>query len=334
MAFFSNLFQPKSSSVLGVDLGSSVVKVVELSPQGSQFQLDNYVMAKLDLGKETQRNVKELTDVLKEALAQAKFKSKSAYVAVPEASSFSTLIELPVIPEKELALAIPYEAKKYIPISIDQIYLQWIVLPQANSSTNGASLARKGMPEIQPPSPKLQVLLVAVMKDVVENLTQVAVSAGLKVLGLETESFSLMRALLGNTQDVIMLVDIGTHSFNINVVEGGFLHFGYEQEFAILRDRDKVEFQKSINDGITKEIQRTSNLYFNKSGKKIVKCIFVGGGSFVAGLLPYVKETLNIDVLQGNPFSDIVYSPTLKSVIEEIGPSMSVAIGLAKRQTT
>lgn len=333
MAFFSNLFQSKSSSVLGVDLGSSVVKVVELSPQGSQFQLDNYVMAKLDLGKETQRNVKELTEVLKEALSQAKFKSKDAYVAVPEASSFSTLIELPVIPEKELASAIPYEAKKYIPVAMDQIYLRWIVLPQSGGLTNGASLATKGMSEIQPPSPKLQVLLVAVMKDVVENLTQVAVSAGLKVLGLETESFSLMRALLGNSQDVIMLVDIGTHSFNINVVEGGFLRFGYEQEFAILRDRDRAEFQKSINDGITKEIQRTSNLYFNKSGKKIAKCVFVGGGSFVAGLLPYVKETLGIDILQGNPFSDIVYSPALKPVIEEIGPSMSVAIGLAKRQT-
>jgi len=324
-----NLFSKKSKSILGVDFGTSVIKIAELSRHAGKYNLDAYGLAKMEIGKETQRNVKEVSEVLKELLVSTQVKSNKAYIAIPEAFTFTALVELPMMPEAELAKAIPFEARKYIPIPEDQIYLEWIILPPAEVAP--AAMALPNSVATAPIAPKNSVLLIAVMRDAVDNFMQIASSVNLSVIGFEIESFSLMRAVLGEEADPILIVDVGTHSINIDTIDGGFLRFNYEQELPMLANRDNPIIQKQIIDSIVLEVQRAINLYLGKTGKKIERCIIAGGGSFITGLVESFTQRLGVIALQANPFSGIIYPEVLKPAVDEIGPSLSVAIGLAKR---
>jgi type IV pilus assembly protein PilM len=325
------LFSKKANSVLGIDFGTTVVKIVELNRQGGKFKLGTYGLAKMEVGEETQRNIKDLAQVLKSLLAEAKVKSKSAYIAIPESYTFFALIEMPEMPEKDLVKAIPYEARKYIPVPAEQVYLEWIIFPK-DAKVHEVSSPENPEGEVKVNlAGGMQVLLVAVMRDVVDNLSQIAVSAGLEVLGFESECFSLMRStLLGEIRPTI-LIDVGAHSINVDTIDGGYLRFNYEQEMPLLRMLDNATMQKQAVDSVFAEIKRASNLYQGKTKRNIEKCIVAGGGAFIAGLMENLSQRLGIEVLPANPFSDILYPSALQPAISEVGPSLSVAVGLAKR---
>lgn len=326
-----NWFKKQPIDVLGVDFGTSVVKLVELSKDNGQYRLESYAMAKIKSGDDNRRNVKELSAIVKTLMEEANVKTTRAYVAIPEAFVFSSIIDMPALPEKQLVQAIPYEARKYVPIPPEDVYLEWVVLPsQSPVEVSPEKKENDIVGEFQKDA-GIQVLIIAVTRDIIDDFARIAADADLSVEGFEIENFSLIRAFLKNSKDLVVLVDVGAISMNVMIVDNGFMRLNYKQDLPALVNRGRSEFKKQINESVTQEIQRAMNVYRVKYGKSVKKCVLAGGGAFVEGLKDAVAGKTGLEILNMDVFSGIMYPAELKPAIEDIGPSFAVAVGLAMR---
>lgn len=243
------LFSKKVSSFLGIDLGTESIKIVELEKFSGRPRLVTYGMAEVESNvahddkKESQEKVAR---ILKELLVRAKARSRAAVAALPNFSVFSSLITLPALGEKELAAAVQWEAKKFIPMPLENVVLDWKIIkeekppaesapaagPAAQASGNvGTGTGDMGQggkgqgPSWQSPgnvgTGTAKVLLTAAPKYLIERYVAIFKMAGLTLLSLETESFALARSLVGNDPAVVMIADVGSLTTDLTVVEAG-----------------------------------------------------------------------------------------------------------------
>ncbi len=350
------LFKKKPKSFLGVDIGASAVKLVELKKQDQRYELKNYAIFSLEEYlkkndyKVSSRSLKisneEVAGIIKKSIKEAKIESKDAYFSIPICFSFSTLIDFPNMSEKEIAAAIPFEAKKYIPIPISEVVLDWSIVD---------SPVKKS---------EYQALLIAVPKKIVNNYKQIAILAGLNLKAMEEEVFSLARVLVGNDKSAIILIDAGARSISVSIIDDGYIRITHNLEIggakitqAIAQQVDlsleKAEMlKKELSDkqlsneitpqlkgsiqpslgAIVIEIRKIIDSYQGKYNQKIEKCIFVGGGVWLSGFSDYLTEKLSLDVSIGDPFARIIHPPLLKPVLKKLGPALVVATGLAMRE--
>lgn len=311
-----NLFK-KSGRQLGIDLGSASIKIAELEKEeGGRTKLVNYAMVQMkdeaglrfpDMGEEA------LANILRTIVKEAKFSSKKASISLPVDKTFTTLMDFPEMSEKELVAAIPFEAQKYVPVSLDEVILDWTVVPvpekAAPAKSEEAGQAGKNT---------LQVLLIAVHKDVINRLTRIAKLADLEVAALEQEAFSMARSLIGNDKNVYVLADLGKKSTDIIVIDQGFIRLSHNLESN----------NKEI---ILMEIDRIVNIYQMKYNRKVGQCVLSGGRVGEKELQSFLAEKLKIPVRVGDPFARVDKNNSLQEILKEIGPQFSVAIGLAMR---
>src|SRR3989344_1956868 len=137
MSFFSNLFAKKEESVLGVDIGASSLKVVQLRKENGKAVLETYGELALgpyggkEVGQATNLSVEQITDTLKDLLREAKVTTKNCGVSIPSARSLLTLVSLPYRANpKEQKTIIELEARKYIPVPIAEVQLDWFIVPK------------------------------------------------------------------------------------------------------------------------------------------------------------------------------------------------------------
>ena len=189
MAFFDRFLPKKEGSVLGVDIGSSSLKVVQLRKEKGQAVLETYGELALgpygggDIGQATNLSAEQLAEPLKDLLREAKVTTKSCGVSIPFARSLLTLVDLPYRSDaKEQKTVIELEARKYIPVPISEVQLDWFVVPQAEA------------PDTPPALRKISVLLVAVHNDELKLLQGIVSGAGLSASFYEIEIFSTVRA--------------------------------------------------------------------------------------------------------------------------------------------
>ncbi len=206
----SNVF---SKSSLGIDIGTSSIKIVELSKkQGRSLtnyaSLDSKYFAKQAFytREKGHFSVDEtyITQALASILKEAGVKTKDAYFSIPDYVSFFTTFDLPPMSNQEIAEAVKYEAPRRIPLPLSEVTLDWQVI--------------KGGPGNKGNTP-LRVLLVTVPNEVINQYQRIAESLKIKAVALEAEAFALLRALV-NYQDrgaVVCLVDIGERSTTINI---------------------------------------------------------------------------------------------------------------------
>lgn len=321
------VFKKKPKTRLGIDLGSSAIKLVEISslPAGG-LKLETYGLAHLANEYTENLSNKEIAQVIRELASQAQVKTNIAYFSLPVFATFSTLIDFPIMPEEEMAAAIPYEARKYIPVPLEEVALDWAVIQQP--TTNSPAKISKGNLGGQDQQPTVQVILVAILKEVIEKYTKISQMANLEIKVLEAESFSLARSLIGQVQGSIILIDIGARFTDITLARDGSVR--------VIHNAKKVIDQKTgqLNkESLVQEIERVINLYRAKYNHlENIKCILTGRSALASNLVDYLKEKFNYDVLIGNPFSQIAYPRILEPILKEISPSLSVAVGLAMRE--
>lgn len=350
------LFKKKPKSLLGVDVGASAIKLVELSKDEGRRKLTNYAIIPLTeyierIGSQSDSEFpkasnKEIAEAIKKAIKEAKIESRDAFFSVPVYSSFSTLIDFPNMPEKEIIAAIPFEAKKHIPVPVSEVVLDWSIIN---------SLGER---------PISQVLLVAVPKKVISNYKEISELADLTFCGLEEETFSLSRALVGNDKSIVILIDVGARSISTSIVDGGYVRIIHNLEMGGARMTEVIARQMNLSlthaeavkknmsispttDGqesrlrgigystlgaIIVEVRKIIDSYQNKYGRKVEKCILAGDGIRLAGFADYLTNKLTLDVSLGNPFARTVYPPKITPILKEIGPSLAVATGLAMRE--
>jgi type IV pilus assembly protein PilM len=335
---------------LGVDFGTASIKVVELSYKKQRVVLENYGW--LDTGfnliaDKTEKNFRASYEEriklhFTELIKRMDVKSSSAYVSVPGYNGLIALIELPDMERRDLEQAVQFEARKYIPTSMEDISLNWDVV--AKKDVGGAK--------------KDQVMLVAASKKEVLKYETLIKDVGLEIKAIELETFSLVRALVGEDPSAFLIVDIGARATNLILVENGIIQMnrnvdagGYDitstiaDSLNVSRTRAEIlkkEKENILNsremslvipalDLINNEALRMLNAYREKKPDlRIDSVILSGGSSRLKGLDQYFSKALGIKTQVGNPWRRVFVNPALEPVVrEKIGTSFSVALGLA-----
>ncbi len=350
-----------TKSYLGVDLGATSIKIVELKEEAGRPRLLTYGYTEQSVGfpeKEFTETPERAIDLIKKISAKARTVSKQAVAALPSASVFSSVINIPAAPGKDLAEAVRWEAKKIIPLPLEEMILDWKVLNSGEvaSPTVGAPVAA--------PQKTTRVLLTAAAKNLVKKYLEIFKGAGLNLVSLETETFALVRALVGVDKSTVIVVDMGAASTAISIIENGVpflnrslnvggINITKEIGTSLGIDFNQAEQMKydagmspGAGGGVSKIVERAlsmllneikycSNIYQNQeggSGKRIEKVILTGGGALLPNFVEYLSGALNLRVYAGNPWARIIYPEELKPILDQIGPKFSVAIGLAMRE--
>lgn len=339
------------SAVLGVDIGTTTIKVVELDKSDGVFSLKNYGLLE-NFGHLERENaaiqtsglkiVDELTaSLLKELLNKMGPTVKEAVFSLPAFSAFVTVMDLPNVSEKEFNQLIPYEARQYIPIPLSEVVLDWQVLnPLPGSLTE-----------------RTQVLLIAVSQEVVNKYVRIAQLAGLHLRALELESISLARALVGEDPLTTVVIDIGARATSISIVDEKNVRLthdidtaGNDLTLAVARGMNlsplKAEEIKRnygvlitaeqqylpglltpLLDFIINEVKKLGARYAEKTRREIKRAILCGGGAMPPGIKDYFQKELGVPTELGNPFARVNYSPELEPLIRELRTQFSSAVG-------
>lgn len=355
MAFFRTT-KPKN---IGIDIGTSSIKIVELDKKGGRFSLVNYGMFEIKAansaaeGSEEWQSIlkmpdKQISEGIKELMKKAGIRASDAIASIPSFSTFATVIQMPYVSNDDLARALPFEAKKYIPIPLDEVVLDWSIV---------GVLDGKG--EEQPST--VEVFLAAVPKDETARYQNIMKNAGLRISALELENSALIRSLLGNDLGSAVIVNIGGRSTSIIIADKGYERMSHNYEiggFEITKaisqslniSLEKAEELKRkfglkkteeniINDAMISlinmmvfETQKTIATYEESKKEKVENIILVGGLANMPEFGNYFGEKLGRQVIVGNPFSRIMYPEELTPIIPELKSTLSIAIGLAMRE--
>jgi type IV pilus assembly protein PilM len=230
---FSNIidsfFSKKSVSVLGVDIGSSSIKVVQLRRKSGRAILETY--GELSLGPYASGNVGQATNLPVEKIVEAmndilnekevKITTRLCGVAIPFTSSLMSVIEMPIVSPKELARMVPIEARKYIPAPMSEVVLDWSVIPKDKSSESNEEPRLDG--NGKPMLPKMEVMIVALHNNTIEKYKEIVDKSHLDAGFFEIEIFSTIRSILDQEINPVMFLDMGATSTKLYIVERGIL---------------------------------------------------------------------------------------------------------------
>jgi len=346
-------------SYLGIDLGATSIKIVELKDEAGRPRLLTYGYTEQTIGypeKEFTETPARAIDLIKQICAKARTVSRQAVAALPTASVFSSVINIPITAGKDLASAVQWEAKKIIPLPLEEMILDWKVLTQEGTAAEQGASA--------PVQKTTQVLLTAAAKTLVKKYLDIFKGAGLNLISLETETFALIRSLVGIDKSTIIIVDMGAASTAISIVENGVpflnrsLNLGgltVTREIAASLGADfnqaeqlKYDVGMSVTGGtgvpkiierslsmLLNEIKYCTNIYQSQEsakGKRVEKIILTGGAALMPNFADYLSQALNMRAYIGNPWARVIYPEELKPILDQTGPKFSVAIGLAMRE--
>ncbi len=363
--FFTNLFGSfgkKGQSVLGIDIGSSSIKVVQLRKQGARAVLETYgelslgPYANLSIGRATSLSSDSIAAALTDLLKESGTTTKSASISIPLGSSLTTIIELPALGEKEMNAIVPIEARKYIPVPITEVSLDWWVVPKSHE--------RESRPAANQPSSieKVDVLVIAIHNNVIQRYQEVSSRSGIVTSFLELEAFSTIRAVASQDIAPIMIFDMGAASTKLYVVEYGVIKSSHtinrgSQDITIGLSKalnistEKAEQMKrtvglsvlpehkEVNEVIMltleyviDETRRILVDYERKNNANVTKVILTGGGVLLNNFFPLVKTSFESEVIYANPFAKLETPAFLGKILEQAGPEFAVSIGLALRK--
>ncbi len=363
--FSSLLGKASDNRAVGIDIGTSSIKVVELKKEGGKVLLDTYGALALGqyntdghIGQVTNLTAEVLAKALKDVLEETKITSTNIVLGIPSVSCIIFILQLPTeIEESNLPLVIPNEAKKFIPVPINDVSLDWYVLPRReDSGTEARVLAESGG------GASMSVLVVATLNETLSKYTDVAQKAALPADSLEIEVFSHIRSVMTRELYPVMIVDIGASKTKLTIVEHGIVetfrlvnHGSQDMTLGISRSLeltfDQAETLKKqyglaapseyphlaepIKQQLAEIFQETNAtiLAFEKRyNKNIGKIIFTGGGAMTHGLLDYAKQSFAAELAIADPFAKVEAPVFLGGVLKNTGPEFSVAIGLALKK--
>lgn len=337
--------------MLGIDVGTGSIKVVEVSKWGQGKTLENYGEIKsLSLYKEPFKSNERgsyllsnyfVSRAVRAILDEAKIKTKAVIFSIPDFSTFCTSFDLPPMTEKELPDAVYYSAPQYIPLPITETTLDWKVI-SGNPGDKQSSI---------------KIFLVAIPKQVVEDYQKVAQMADLELYAVESETLALTRALVRENKECLCAIDIGVQSTTISIIDKGNLKSSYSFNFAggqltyalqsalglghtqaeeIKNTEGLISSKESISktlylliDPLLNEVKKLLADFYLREGKDIKLIYLTGGTSLLPGLKEYFEEILKVKVEIPNCFSSLLYPPILGGSLEKMAPSFSVAVGVA-----
>ncbi|MBI5138491.1 MAG: type IV pilus assembly protein PilM [Candidatus Vogelbacteria bacterium] len=355
------LFQKQSNSVVGVDIGSSSIKVVQLKKDHGKAVLETYgeialgPYATSEIGQATSLDITKITEALEDVMRESNVNTKRASVSIPLRSSFITLIDIPASDSHIVDQIVPIEARKYVPVPVSEVTLDWWIIPKP--VTEGPVDARA--PEAEKVN-GVEVLLVAIHNTIIQQYKDIVTKLELQTGGFEIETFSAVRAVMGHDLLPVLVLDMGASSTKISIVDYGVI----KATQTISKGSQDMTLAISKSMGIpfakAEEIKRKVGLigqqegdivtlinpvleyvfyeaneflvnYQRKYKRSIAKVIMIGSGSLLQGLSDIAKKSFGVEVTYGDPFRKVEAPAFLDNVLKDAGPTFSVAVGLALR---
>ncbi|OGG76662.1 hypothetical protein A3B35_03965 [Candidatus Kaiserbacteria bacterium RIFCSPLOWO2_01_FULL_54_24] len=367
----SALGREDGGSVLGIDIGASSAKIVQLRPKGGSAILETYGEIALGpyggqpIGKAVKLSPEKTSEAIIDLMKEANVTARSGGISIPFSSSLISVLELPKVEQEALKRMVPIEARKYIPIPVSEVSLDWFVIPEDDSEKS--AFDRVSTPAAPARAPMQEVLLVAIHNDTISAYQTIAKTAGIQVEFYEIEIFSAVRSSLSHGIAPILVVDLGAATTKMYIVERGVvrlthlvtsggqhmtenlarsLTWEFEKAERVKRERglnDSAAYSTDENDRIKtamlstlsrlfSEVNRVLLSYGQRYNKSVSHVVLAGGGASLPGLAVYAKEALNADVTIADPFARTEAPAFLGDVLRQIGPGFSVSVGLVLRK--
>ena len=334
-------------STFGLDIGRSFIKVVEVKTSGNKKILVAAERVRTPAGgmeTESAVDLAKVSDAIKSLRSTAKIDTKRCTISIIESQVVTRLIQMPNLTDKELSAAIHWEAEQYIPLPLKDVNLQYKVV--SRPTTAGA---------------KMEVLLTAAPKRVINKYLNIVKSAGLEIFAIETESAALSRALSSPGDPATIIVSMGAISTELVIALSGNVLFTrsiatgglsltraiqnefnlppdqaeeYKQSYGILEDKlsGKVAaILKPVLDILTSEILKA--VQFTRSHvsySQIVRIVICGGGAYLPGLAAFLVERTSLEVSMADPWASF-FKEGLILKLPGQGSVYAVATGLALR---
>lgn len=346
-------FGKKSSTLLGVDISSSAVKMVQFSGSGNKMKLENYVIRPLPANAVVEKNISDI-DAVGECIAHSasmlKPGHKEAAVAVAGSAVITKTIEMnAALTDSEMENQIVVEADQYIPYPLDEVSIDF---------------ERQALSERSPDM--VEVLLAACRRENVDSRVAALEIAGLQAKVVDIEAYAIERAysLISSQfetdeEQTVAIVDVGSTMTTLNVMQDGKTIFTREQMFGGrqlvedvqrrfglssteaenglkrggLPEEFEVEILSPFRDLVVQQIAQTLQFFFSSSHYNEVDHIVLAGGvAAVEGIADLVQESLSTEVTIANPFAGLtVGSKVNNTMLSNDAPSLLIAAGLAMR---
>ncbi|MBI3420926.1 MAG: type IV pilus assembly protein PilM [Candidatus Sungbacteria bacterium] len=349
------LFSGKPKNVVGVDIGTYSTKVVQLRYESERAILETYgeLLTEGYLKNATGGGGgflrfldNDIATLLKDVFRESNITARDAILSIPTTAGFTITIHFPKLDYKEIEGAVPLEARKYVPIPLNEVILDWTILEQGEERDT------------------VEVLLIAVPKEVVEKFKRVAQLTGIRTRALEIETFSVVRSLIGRNPTPTAIINMGHRSTALSIADHGSLRISHnfnrgsfeltralERGLSISHERaETVKRETGLSDKLEEreitsiisplletlfaEIGHTMQMYNRTAARKIQKVELTGGGSQLKGIIDLAASRFGIEVARANPFGRVVSPAFIQPMLQEISPLFSVAVGLALHQIT
>ncbi|HXV59523.1 MAG TPA: type IV pilus assembly protein PilM [Vicinamibacteria bacterium] len=341
----------KKKNLVGLDIGSSSVKAVELKPsKGDTFQLITVGLEYLPAEAIVDGQIMDSTsviDAITKLFSEFRIKTTEVATSISGSSVIVKKIQLPAMSEQELAESIHWEAEQYIPFDIQEVNLDYQVLDAGAAGGN------------------MDILLVAAKKDKINDYQSVITQAGRNPMIMDVDAFALQNAYEMNygiePGRVVAMVNIGASQANINVVRGDTSIFtrdittigGNQYTDAIQKELnisfEQAEAEKlgqghneaiprilqSVTETVLMEVQKTFDFFkATTSEDRIDRVVLSGGSARIRGLSDAMSERFDTRVEIFNPFQNVTYNPKDfdAEFLEDVGPACTIAVGLAMRK--
>src|ERR1700757_1032254 len=340
----------KTKSLIGLDIGSSSVKAIELKKTKEGYELVSHGIETLAQDTVVDGAIMDAPSVAEKIVSifdNQKIRAKDVATSVSGHSVIVKRVSMPLMTEEELFDRVQSEASQHIPFDIADVNLSYQLLEATEN--------------------QMDVLLVAVKKDKILNHTNVLAQAGKTPMVVDIDAFALQNCFEVNYEpdagQTVALLNIGASVMNINIVRGGIPLFtrdvsvgGNQYTDALQKELDlsfddaerlkkgdtlpsvtdeqKSQILRSVSDILTLEIQKTFDFFrATASGENIQRILVAGGTARVPGLVDLLREEFAMPVEELNPFRKVLINPGKHSddQIREMGPRLAIAVGLALR---
>lgn len=354
-------------TIVGIDIGNSHIKAIELEPIGTGYRLVNAALQVTPLDSCRDGVITNILDVaqsVKALLRSANIRSTGAVAAISGSQVIVRQVQLPKMTEANLRKSIKFEAAKYVSASMDDSVVEFEILGDVEGTD------------------QMNVMLVAAPKDLVESRVSVLEAAGIEPVAIDVEAFAIIRALVESDENsefatkTAALIDMGASHTDVNIVSNGafaltrsipiagdsftnaiktLTGFSYDDaerlkfEMAMQESIDKLSAQEveskcwrvvqPLLDELLREIRRSIHYYqsqFPEGAEQaaVSQIVLTGGTARMPGMAAYVASKLNVPVEVGDAFSkaSISLGRFPQEFVEDYGPVLVVGTGLALKE--
>ncbi|MFA6052856.1 MAG: pilus assembly protein PilM [Methylobacter sp.] len=347
-------FHQKQSAVLGIDISTAAIKLLELSKEGDRYRVESYAVAPLPQDAVIDKNIANInviSEAIKTAYQQSGSKLKQASVAVAGSSVMTKVIPMPAsLTDEEMEEQIMVEADQYVPYSLDEVNFDFEVQGQNENNQE-----------------MVNVLLAASRKEIIEDRIEVLAKAGLKAKIVDVEAFAMENAftlLIGQLPgavegQTVAIVDIGATMTTLSVIynsravytrEQGFggkqlteeiqrrygltyEEAGLAKKLGGLPDNYAIDVLEPFKRAMVQQIQRSIQFFVSSSANRHIDSIVLAGGcALIPGIDKLVQQAIGVPAIIANPFVNMTLSSKVTpQSLSNDASAMMIACGLALR---